>query len=125
MSIKLLVDEDLPRSTAELLRSLGYEAIDVRDIGLRGARDSEIFAYASKVNATVVTADVGFASMIYLSSQAHADAGVILLRLPIDLPVKALNEILLKAITSLSDEELNKNFIVIDQQKIRIRRSKN
>lgn len=106
-----------------MLRSLGYEAIDVRDIGLRGARDIEIFAYASKVNATVVTADVGFASMIYLSSQAHA--GVILLRLPIDLPVKALNEILLKAITSLSDEELNKNIIVIDQQKIRIRRSKN
>jgi hypothetical protein len=28
MSIRLLIDEDLPRSTARLLRSLGFEAFD-------------------------------------------------------------------------------------------------
>jgi predicted nuclease of predicted toxin-antitoxin system len=122
MSVIFLIDEDLPRSTAKLLRSVGYDALDVRDIGLRGAKDSEIFAYASKVNATIATADVGFASMIYLSSQAHT--GIILLRLPIDIPITKLNEILLKAIASLSDEDLDRHIIVVDQQKIRIRRSK-
>jgi len=122
MSVSFLIDEDLPRSTARLLRSLGHEAFDVRDIGLRGASDNEIFAYASKVNATVVTADVGFASMIYLSSQAHA--GTILLRLPIDMPIKMLNEILVKAVNILSDEEICRSIVVVDQNKIRIRRSK-
>ncbi len=122
MSDTFLIDEDLPRSTARLLRSLGYEAIDVRDIGLRGAKDSEIFAHASKINATIITADVGFASMIYLNPQAHA--GIILLRFPVDLPIKSLNEILLKAIDSLSEEELARSIVVIDQQKIRIRHSK-
>ena len=42
--MKFLVDEDLPRSVAPLIRELGYDADDVRDVGLRGAPDSEIAA---------------------------------------------------------------------------------
>jgi len=44
--MQFLIDEDLPRSTGNLLRRYGHEAIDVRDIGLRGARDSQIAYYA-------------------------------------------------------------------------------
>lgn len=40
---KILVDEDLPRSTAQLLRSLGVDACDVRDVGLKGTPDAEVF----------------------------------------------------------------------------------
>ncbi|GAH98136.1 unnamed protein product [marine sediment metagenome] len=36
--MQFLIDEDLPRSTGDLLRSYGHKAIDVRDIGLRGER---------------------------------------------------------------------------------------
>ena len=43
-----LIDEDLPRSTANILRQHGHEAMDVRDLGLRGARDADIAAYAKK-----------------------------------------------------------------------------
>lgn len=46
--IKILVDEDMPRPTADLLRSLNIDAFDVREIGLRGATDQEIFKYAQK-----------------------------------------------------------------------------
>ena len=42
--MQFLIDEDLPRSTGNLLRLYGHEAIDVRDIGLRGA-SSLFFAY--------------------------------------------------------------------------------
>ena len=42
--MQFLIDEDLPHSTDDLLRSYGHEAIDVREIGLRGAKDSQIFA---------------------------------------------------------------------------------
>ena len=43
---RFLVDEDMPRSTAVILRQAGYQAEDVRDVGLRGHTDEEIFAYA-------------------------------------------------------------------------------
>ena len=42
-SIKFLIDEDMPRSTARELRNSGYAAYDVRDVGLRGHSDSEVF----------------------------------------------------------------------------------
>ena len=35
-----LVDADLPRSAADVVRRYGYDAVDVRDIGLRHADDS-------------------------------------------------------------------------------------
>jgi len=34
--IRFLIDEDLPRSTAKLLREAGFESFDVRDVGLKG-----------------------------------------------------------------------------------------
>lgn len=43
--MQFLIDEDLPRSTGDLLRSYGHEVIDVRDIGLRGVKDSQIASY--------------------------------------------------------------------------------
>jgi predicted nuclease of predicted toxin-antitoxin system len=44
--IRFLSDEDLPRSTAKVLRKAGFESIDVRDIGLRGAKDDVIYRRA-------------------------------------------------------------------------------
>jgi len=44
--MQFLVDEDLPRAVDNLLKQHGHEAVDVRDIGLRGAKDAEIARYA-------------------------------------------------------------------------------
>lgn len=43
--MRFIVDEDLPRSTGSLLHQYGHEAMDVRDIGLRGTSDSVIAEY--------------------------------------------------------------------------------
>ena len=78
--MKFLVDEDLPRSAAPLLRELGYEAADVRDVGLRGASDDRIAAYARTNDFCIVTADGGFANIRqYPPGEYH---GLIILDLP-------------------------------------------
>lgn len=122
MSLRFLIDEDLPRSTVKALTAAGYDAYDVRDIGLRGAKDNDIFAYACQQGAVVVTADVGFAGLVYLSTVPHA--GIILLRLPAEISVKKTNEILLRALRKISFGELINSVIVVDQRKIRIRRTR-
>ena len=43
--MKVVIDEDLSRSLGELLRARGYEVFDVRDWGLRGRPDEEVFFF--------------------------------------------------------------------------------
>ena len=57
--IRFLIDEDMPRSTAKLLREAGFESLDVRDIGLRGAKDDVIYHRAQEENCIIITGDLG------------------------------------------------------------------
>ncbi|VVB64117.1 Uncharacterised protein [uncultured archaeon] len=44
--LKFLLDADMPRSSADIFRALDFDVMDVRDLGMRYAKDSEIIAYA-------------------------------------------------------------------------------
>lgn len=61
--MRFLVDADLPRSVIDLLQRSGHEAVDVRDIGLRAAKDSLIAAYAKSKALCLVTGDFDFADI--------------------------------------------------------------
>lgn len=58
--LPILVDEDMPRPTAGLLQSLGIDAIDLRDIGLKGATDAEVFEHAQKQRMIIISRDKEF-----------------------------------------------------------------
>jgi predicted nuclease of predicted toxin-antitoxin system len=53
--IRFLVDEDMPRSTPKALRKAGFECLDVRDIGLRGAEDDVIYRRAQVEDLVLIT----------------------------------------------------------------------
>lgn len=61
--MKFLIDEDLPRSTANLLKQYEHEAIDARDIGLRGAKDRDIIAHAQEKGLCLITGDFDFSDV--------------------------------------------------------------
>jgi len=122
MSTTLLIDEDMPRSTGKVLKTAGFTIIDVRDAGLRGFPDHAILAFARDNKATIITADVGFGSLVYLSNVEHF--GIIILRLPVETPVRKINETLVNALLRIPPDEVAGSIIVIDRQKIRIRRKK-
>ncbi len=84
MSWRLLIDEDLPRSTARMLQAAGFYAEDVRDVGLRGRKDGEVFAYAQANDLIVVSADKGFANVARFPLGSHA--GLVVVRVPDELP---------------------------------------
>jgi predicted nuclease of predicted toxin-antitoxin system len=62
-TMRFLVDEDLPRSLNDLIRSFGHESVDVRTTGLRGARDHLIASYAREEGRCLVTGDLDFADI--------------------------------------------------------------
>jgi predicted nuclease of predicted toxin-antitoxin system len=116
-----LVDEDLPRSTAVALEGAGYQAVDVRDIGLRGHDDQEVFARAQELRAVLVTADRGFANLLAFPPGGHF--GILVLRLPNELSTRELNEILVRAVHELGAEDLHGALVVVQQHRVRLRRS--
>lgn len=118
---RFLVDEDLPRSTAVALAGAGYAAVDVRDIGLRGHDDQEVFARAQTLGAVLVTADRGFASLLSFPPGRHS--GIIVLRLPNELSTSMLNQILLEAVQEIGAEAIRGALVVVQQHRVRLRRS--
>ena len=68
--MKWIVEARLPPSLAAALREAGREAVAVREIGLREAKDAAIWQYALQNQAAVVTKDEDFAERCLRSEPA-------------------------------------------------------
>jgi predicted nuclease of predicted toxin-antitoxin system len=115
-----VVDENMPRSTAPTLRSVGHQAVDVRDVGLRGTGDDAIFAFAQTLSATLVTADRDFMSI--LSFQPGTHAGIIIVRIPNQFPNDVVNREIMRAVNELGDEPLAGLLVIVEIGRTRVRR---
>ncbi len=117
---RYLVDEDLPRSLARRLRDAGFDAVDVRDVGLRGASDESVLMRAVQETRAVLTADVGFGNILRFPLGEHA--GIILIRLPDELSASDLVSSVLAALSLLNEESVAGSVVTINASRIRIRR---
>lgn len=78
---KFLVDENLSPSLATFLQTIGYTAVAVRDVNLKGKTDAEIISWCRKNNYVIITCDLGF-GLVY--SQSENPPAIILLRSKMD-----------------------------------------
>jgi predicted nuclease of predicted toxin-antitoxin system len=63
--VKLWLDAQLsPRLARWIIEEFGIDASPLRDIGLRDARDREIFLAARDADATVMTKDIDFVRLL-------------------------------------------------------------
>jgi len=120
--LKFVVDEDMPRSVAHGLRDRGYEVLDVRDCGLRGRSDDEIFNLAQKEGAIILTGDMGFGNLLRFPLGSHS--GIVLVRFPNEISVSELNHQINKAFNLLDEHDFKGNLIILEPGKIRIRRGR-
>jgi predicted nuclease of predicted toxin-antitoxin system len=93
--VRFLIDACLPRDFAPLLASYDHESIDVRDIGMRRADDSDIAAYARASQLCLLTEDWGFADIrIYPPAQYHGIVVIETVDNGIDEKLSALSNLL-------------------------------
>ena len=118
---KFLIDEDMPRSTARALRGKGYEAVDVRDCGLKGKKDDEVFAYARQIEAVLITGDMGFANIIHFPVGSHK--GIVVAHYPNEVSPAEINKQILAAFESIHETDFDGNLIMLDPGRMRIRRT--
>ena len=116
--MKFLVDESTGKSIAKLLRSLNFDTLFVGE-DFQGIKDTEILAKANKENRILITNDKDFGYLIFYQSLPHK--GIILLRLKDE---SAKHKVLtIKKLINYYQKELPKNFIVVTERKIRVRKN--
>ncbi|MBI5025821.1 MAG: DUF5615 family PIN-like protein [Nitrospirae bacterium] len=118
--LKFVIDEDMPRSTAKVLRNRGYTVLDVRDCGLRGKSDDEVFRFAQKEKAIILTGDLGFGNILHFPVGSHF--GIAIAHFPNEVSTSELNNQIIKAFNTLTEADFNGNLIILEPSKIRIRR---
>jgi len=82
--VAFLVDESLPRAVTRALVAAGYDVVDVRDVGLRGASDDAIASRARETSSIVVSGDLDFSNALRFPPGTHP--GIIVARLPDAIP---------------------------------------
>ncbi len=115
-----LIDADLPRSTKSLLERFGHEAIDVRDVGLRSAKDPIIARYSQDHQACLLTGDFGFADIRNYPPESYY--GIVVLELPRD----ATANVILSLIEDMLHQrnvlaQLPRRLAIVEANRIRLR----
>ena len=64
---RILLDQGLPKSAAELLRAANWEVVHAQEIGLATQSDAEIIQYARNEQRVIVTLDADFHALLAVS----------------------------------------------------------
>jgi len=119
--VRLLFDENLSTHSADYARvTLGIDVLDARAAGLAGKPDSEVRQFAIQSDRILVTLDADFGSLIRFSPRGTP--GVIWLR-PRPPTEVNIRSILSKWLPKLSEIDLHERLVIVDFEKIRIRRA--
>ena len=115
--MKFLLDADMPKSTADIIRSFGYDVEDVRDIGLGAAKDKEIIEYALKNERIVVTRDTDFGEVLRYPKHP----GAIIFRLPYTFIAEKINERVKKFFETVDEKDIKNTIIIVELTRYRRR----
>ena len=117
-SLKFLLDADMPRSSVEIIRSLGFDVEDIRDIGMGAAKDNEIIEYAVNDDRIIVTRDTDFGEVLRYPKHP----GAIIFRLPYTFTVKEINKKLKEFLTSVSEDKIRNAIVIVELSRYRRRK---
>ena len=117
--LQILVDEDMPRPTTRLLQSLGIDAIDLRDIGLRGSTDAEVFGYAQKHRMIIISRDREFGNILKYPLGTHC--GIIWVNLPYTFIRHQILDAVERFLIEVERNRLPNNLTILEVGRYRIR----
>jgi predicted nuclease of predicted toxin-antitoxin system len=117
--LKFLIDDALSPLIAAGLQAAGHDAVHVRDRQMQSASDSDIFAFAAGEDRALISADTDFATLLALRGEVKPS--VVVFRRGPKKPAIQL-QLLLDNLSSLEDLVMLGSIIVIEKNRIRVRR---
>jgi len=116
--VKLLFDENLSPAHAQAARDAGHDAVAVRECGLGGAADTEVWARAVAEERILVTLDADFSNVVRFPPANIP--GVIRLR-PWPPTEQVIARLLAANLPVLAGRPLAGKMVVVEPGRIRIR----
>ena len=116
--MKFKLDENIGRRGLELLRAAGHDVVTVRDEGLAGARDEQIFSVAASEGRAIITLDYDFAQILRFPPQNGA--GTVVLELGGRASLEALLDRLRALLTNLESHRLAGRLWIIEPGRVRM-----
>ena len=116
--MKLFLDENLSPQHASELRTEGYDAIAVLEVGLSGATDEQVLRFAVENGRVLVTLDADFANVIRFPPELTL--GVVRLKVH-PATEEAIRQAIRRGLLFLHNIDIAGRLAVVDDEKIRIR----
>jgi predicted nuclease of predicted toxin-antitoxin system len=114
--MRFLADECVYMVTIEYLRNLGHEILRVVDVGLGGARDSGIIAFAKEKGLTLITRDSNFTNILRYPPRDYF--GIVVLKVRPE-TVFGVHMVLKELLGRFKD--LRGRLVIVDKNKFRLR----
>jgi len=119
--MKFLANENLFEPIIEYLKGLGHDVLSIREAGLSGITDDEVYKLACKDNRVIITMDKDFSRIFRFPPEKCG--GIIVVKI-YKRKVKETLRIFRKHFETIGDDKVRKNQIVITSVGVRIKRSK-
>jgi predicted nuclease of predicted toxin-antitoxin system len=120
--LRILLDQNIPPCVCEFVRERKPDWVvrHISEVGLHGAPDDAIFRWAQAEGSIVITFDEDFADARMYPAGSHA--GVVRLRVW-PTTIEETEAALGRLFDAVADEDLPGSLVIVDQARIRIRRS--
>lgn len=121
-SFLVLLDQNVPQSIVAWLKQKrpNWQVVHVASTALSGKPDRDIFEWAQRNHAIIVTYDEDFADQ--RSFPVHQHHGIIRLRVW-PTTIEETQRALARLLEEFSDDEITGALVIIDRHRIRLRRS--
>lgn len=117
MSMKFLLDENIPYALIGLLQERGFDVQHLKRMGKQGIKNGEVYEIAENEKSWIVTRDADFQNLRKFHS--YNVAGIILFKL-----TRSKTDYLLNAMIALlgkhKDKFASKNLIIVEDYGVKI-----
>ncbi|MBI5875061.1 MAG: DUF5615 family PIN-like protein [Deltaproteobacteria bacterium] len=117
--MKMLADENLFEPIIQYMRDMGHDLTGIRDSGLSGISDDEVYQLACKEKRTIITMDKDFERMVRFPPEWCE--GIIVVKI-YRRPVEETLHIFKKVYTTMRNKDIRKKLVIITPEGWRVKR---
>ncbi len=121
--MKFKLDENFGTRTQQVFRAAGHDVATVREEGLQGCSDSDLYKVCRTEGRCLVTFDLDFADVTrFVPSDAH---GIVVIRAPRNPSLDLLEQMVRQLLQALLRLSLEKQLWIVEVGRIRVHQSEN